>query len=154
MAEEKQYIPRLAHIKCSYGTKVNYLNVPSDHGIRLASGEPLLNANDHEPGAGKNIVHFGRCQSMTNPGNIALMVVTGGFSETTKNVAGLIEMIPGVDDNLFDGLMCCKCNPKTFTPWEDTSEDHIIDGAPALKGSSQLSCFYGGVIEITDEEIK
>lgn len=145
MAEEKQYVTRLMHIKCSCGTKVNYLNAPTDHGIRLTSGEPVLNANDHEPGSGKNIVHFGRCKSMFNPGNVVAKAAAGavGF--------GIIGSIAG--EWAIENAGCCKCNPKTFTPWEDTSEDHLIEGAPALTVDSQLSCFYGGIIEITDDEV-
>lgn len=149
MADGNKFVSRLAHIKCSCGTKINYLNAPMDHGIILTSGEPLLNANDHEPGAKKNIVHFGRCKSMNNPGNVIAKGVAGG-------------LVPGIGAFLgemcIEDFGCCKCNPKTFTPWEAEDsvdeEMHIIEGAPALTTSHQLTCFYGGVIEITDDEIK
>ena len=57
---------------------------------------------------------------------------------------------------LFGG---CKCNPKTFTPWEDVGDDtddktHIVEGAPVLSTDHQLTCMYGGVITFTDKEIK
>lgn len=144
--DEEQYVTRMMCIKCDCGTKINYLNAPQDHGIRMVEGEPLLNANDHEPGENKNIVHFGRCKSMNNPGNI----LANAAIASTSIVPG--AMFLGTKLTELTGL--CKCNPKTFTPWENVSEDHIIEGAPALTTKSKLTCFYGGIIEITSEDVE
>lgn len=150
--EEKEYVTRLAHMKCSCGTKVNYLNAPEDHGVAFSDGERcFMNANDHEPGTGKNIVHFGRCKSVFNPGNVIAMA---SFTALAM-VPGLIflgaSLLTGEANDLLVGI--CKCNPKTFEPWEFCSDDHFIEGAPALTKESKLSCFYGGIIEFTTDEV-
>ncbi|MBR4083877.1 MAG: DUF4280 domain-containing protein [Lachnospiraceae bacterium] len=157
----KEYVCRLAHMECSCGTKVNYLNAPKDHGIRFDEGEPLLNENDHEPGTGKNIVHFGQCKSLKNPLNLALITATASISSTCLGAGALVGgplgmlVIGGAVVDTFGG---CKCNPKTFTPWEDVSDKmedkvHIVEGAPALSTDHQLTCMYGGVITITDKDV-
>lgn len=158
MAANKEYVCRLAHIECSCGTKVNYLNAPKDHGIRFASGEPLLNENDHEPGTNQNIVHFGQCKSCTNPKNVAL--VAGASAVTTVITGGIGGLGVGLMGGaIVDAIGGCKCNPKTFTPWEDVSDDmeentHIVEGAPVLSTDHQLTCMYGGIITITNKEIE
>ncbi len=158
MSANKEYVCRLAHIECSCGTKVNYLNAPKDHGIRFAEGEPLLNENDHEPGSNQNIVHFGQCKSCTNPKNLAL--IAGVSSVLSSFTFGLGTLAMGiVGGAIVDTIGGCKCNPKTFTPWEDVSDEqednsHIVEGAPVLSTEHRLTCMYGGIITITDKDIE
>ncbi len=155
----KEYVCRLAHIECSCGTKVNYLNAPQDHGIRFAGGEPLLNENDHEPGTNKNIVHFGQCKSCNNPKNMALIGGIAGVTAAFTGGIGAVAAAGVIGGAVIDAFGGCKCNPKTFTPWEDVGDDiddktHIVEGAPVLSTEHQLTCMYGGVITITDKEIE
>lgn len=135
MSNEK-YITRLCMGECSMGSMKNYLNLPEDHGIIFNDMDhPIMNANDHEGGKGKHVVHFGRCNSQTNPGNIG------------QSILG--ALIPG--SMLLKKMMgCsgCKCSPMTFMPWMEDKKDHLIEGAPALTDKSKLMCFYGGVITI------
>ena len=66
--EKKQYATRLMRIRCTCGTKENYINIPTDHGVVAGEDQqPLLNANDHIGGEGGNIIHFGKCHSEHNP---------------------------------------------------------------------------------------
>lgn len=141
----EKYITRLALAKCSCGSMDNYLNVPKDHGILFQDNDhPIMNANDHEGGEGKNVVHFGRCSSSQNPGN---KIGKEDFSFwgllTGSAITKLIKGVVGCN---------CKCEPMTFTPWESTKEDHLIQGAEALTEHSHLACFYGGDITILSEE--
>ena len=134
--EKKQYVYRLMKAKCSCGDQKfeQYLNLTKDHGVTYHDNEyPLMNANDHI--AGENILTFGRCTSITNPG--------GTIAE---GIASII--IPGIGGALLQTAIGCKCEPMTITPWINVDEDYFIDGAPALTIESTLPCYYGGAITI------
>ena len=60
MAEGIKYVVHGMKAECSEGTMQNYINADVGHGV-LYQGQPLLNANDHEPQ--KNLTHFGDCNS-------------------------------------------------------------------------------------------
>lgn len=130
------YVVRLMRAQCSMGTMENFLNLPLDHGVVGPGGEPLMNANDHQ--SGEHVIHFGRCNSNVNPGNI------------TKKITGFLLPGLGAFTSLTKMIGCdgCKCKPKTFVPWINGNDQHIIEGAPALTTGSKLACFYGGVISI------
>ncbi len=137
---KEQYVYRLMKAKCSCGDKdfTQYLNVPKDHGVLFHDSEyPLMNANDHV--ANENILTFGRCKSISNPG--------GAVAEGLANA-----IIPFVGGTLLQTLIGCKCEPMTLVPWIKVDEDYFIDGAPALTLESRLPCYYGGVIEIVLEQ--
>ena len=118
--EKKQYVYRLMKAKCSCGDQKfeQYLNLTKDHGVTYHDNEyPLMNANDHI--AGENILTFGRCTSITNPG--------GTIAEGIANI-----IVPGIGGALLQTAIGCKCEPMTITPWINVDEDYFIDGVPAL----------------------
>jgi hypothetical protein len=134
----------------------NKLNLPKDHGILYKDDQsPVMNANDHEPL--KHVIHFGRCCSCLNPDNTSRAMLSGGLTlignAVTMLQANTSIPLPGssIIKNI-TGSVSCKCSPKTFTPWENVSEDHFVEGAPAIILESQLTCIYGGVITIVEKE--
>lgn len=140
--EKKQYVYRLMKAKCSCGDQKfeQYLNLTKDHGVTYHDNEyPLMNANDYI--AGENILTFGRCTSITNPG--------GTIAEGIANI-----IVPGIGGALLQTAIGCKCEPMTITPWINVDEDYFIDGAPALTVESVLPCYYGGIISIVLEKIQ
>lgn len=140
--EKKQYVYRLMKAKCSCGDQKfeQYLNLTKDHGVTYHDNEyPLMNANDHI--AGENILTFGRCTSITNPG--------GTIAEGIANI-----IVPGIGGALLQTAIGCKCEPMTITPWINVDEDYFIDGVPALTVESVLPCYYGGIISIVLEKIQ
>lgn len=150
--ENKIYTCRLAKARCDKGTMSNYLNVKTDHGIVWEKNcdagktcddkQPFMNACDYKEG--DNVVHFGRCNSDTNPGNMFDME------------EAIIGAIPGV--NLVKNLIgCggCKCKPILIEVWENVDKTHLVGGVPALTQDSTLYCRNGGTITImTQEEIE
>ena len=143
MSEKKQYVVRLMMAKCSLGTMDNYLNVDYDHGIIFGvEGQPLMNANDHVSGV--HVVHFGKCQSNANPGNMVTSTLKS--IPFVGNIIGAVENVVGCVD--------CKCSPKTFVPWINCNDAHIVEGAPVLTTDSKLPCFYGGIISIVEEPVE
>lgn len=127
--------------ECDKGNKgfEQNLNVKIDHGILFQNMEyPIMNANDHI--SGENIVTFGRCKSLHNPGGLAAAGVLGGL---LGPVVGTAVFAIG------KAAIGCKCEPMTLVPWINVDEDYFIDGAPALTIESTLPCYYGGTIKIT-----
>lgn len=140
--EKKRYVYRLMKAKCSCGDQSfeQNLNLPRDHGVTYHDNEyPLMNANDHIPN--ENILTFGRCKSVSNPG--------GAIAEGIANI-----IIPGIGGTLLQTVAGCKCEPMTITPWINVDEDYFIDGVPALTVESVLPCYYGGIISIVLEKIQ
>ncbi len=146
MAEDKVYLSRLYKAKCSRGTMENYLNVVKDHGIVWITKDepqgtydnlrPFLNACDFH--AQKNVIHFGRCNSSDNPGNIV-----------DAEEALMDALIPG--SRLIKSLLgCsgCKCKPIITDSWGEVDDSHLVSGVSALTEDSKLYCRNGGVIEI------
>lgn len=147
---EKKYVCRLRKAKCDCGTMENYLNVEKDHGIvwekecdpgeAWENKQPFMNANDMEPK--KNIIHFGRCNSDSNPGN-----------EFDLEEAVMGVLLPGstIIKNLI-GCGGCKCKPVIVQAWQLGADSHLVEGAPCLTDESTVFCRNGGFIEIVEVE--
>lgn len=148
------YITRGMKAMCNCGTapKGNYLNIVVDHGVITGpEQQPLLNANDHTT---DTVIGFGNCKSDSNPkvqlqkgimsvllgGNPLAMIVTAA---TGKSMGDILADL---------GLISCPCEPDTPQVWQNCDEEHILDGAPVLTKESFLSCRYGGIITIMEEE--
>lgn len=137
-----EYVKRLSVACCSEGSQDfrQYLNLPKDHGVYFQDEEyPLMNANDHH--GKEHIMHFGRCQSSSNPKNIVSDVLS-----KTSIIGAVVDVVKDAV-----GSSGCKCCPKTLRSWEVENKENHLDGAPAVARSSELVCVYGGVITITDE---
>ena len=143
---EKPYVRRLYRAECDCGTMSNYLNVKTDHGSAwLAqcdnnetqdSKQPFMNACDNVPK--ENVIHFGRCNSKTNMGNvidkeeiIMNCLIPGSF---------LLKKLMGCDG--------CKCKPIVSECWSEVYDGLLINGVPILTEDSRLYCRNGGVITI------
>lgn len=139
--EKKQYAQRLMRIRCSCGTKENYINLPTDHGVVAGEDQqPLLNANDHIGGEGGNIIHFGKCHSEHNPHR--------KFLRTAYTVL-LLQNADLAEDW---GIISLDCTPVVEYVWENVNEKHRLDGAPALLLGSSATCRYGGTIEFVKQD--
>lgn len=137
------YLRRLIKVECSKGTMANYLNVEEDHGVvwfstdeNGESGEenPLMNANDHEGNV--NLMCFGRCKAESNK----------VFGEGAKRAFHV--------GSLFDAMSRkgYKCTPYCSRVWEQTRDDVLLDGAPAITADSCVTCYYGGTITMQKVE--
>jgi hypothetical protein len=71
-----------------------------------------------------NIATFGMCNSPANPAVIA----------ATTAALGVHTPAP--------------CVPATASPWAPGQPDVMINGAPALTASCQLTCMWAGVITV------
>jgi hypothetical protein len=83
---------------------------------------PAATIQDHA--AMSNIPPFGMCTSMSNP----------SVASATAAALGVLTPMP--------------CAPVTPAPWAPGSPAVRFSGYPALNNTSQLSCAYGGVINI------
>lgn len=138
---KERYVYRLMKATCSCGNKdfKQNLNVKKDHGVLFRDMEyPIMNANDHV--SGDNIVTFGRCKSLRNPGGAS----SGAAIAATS-------IIPIVGPLIYRCAIGCKCEPMTLVPWINVNDEYYIDGAPALTLESTLPCYYGGTITIVLE---
>ncbi len=139
--EKKQYATRLMRIRCTCGTKENYINIPTDHGVVAGEDQqPLLNANDHIGGEGGNIIHFGKCHSEHNPHRTFLRTA---YTVLFLNSADIAEDL---------GIISLDCTPVVEYVWENVNEKHRLDGAPALLLGSCATCRYGGTIEFVKQD--
>lgn len=147
---ENGYVHRLMRIRCSHGSIDNYINIPTDHGVLAGEDQqPLLNANDHI--AGKNVIHFGNCDSDENPERVFRKALVGGIIGAALPGGALLGAAVGaMASDLLEktGIMSFKCTPKTDEVWEETNDRNILDGAPALLMKSCLTCRYGGNITL------
>ncbi len=140
--DDPKYITRLMRMRCDKGTKQNYINVGTDHGI-LAGGncdaQPVMNANDH---TSQNVIHFGNCTSESNPERaFREFLVKALLGPTAGILTGpMLDMLEKM------GILTYKCKPKTPQPWINANNDCILEGAPALTMNSRLACRYGGEI--------
>lgn len=138
--DDEIYVHRLMKASCSCGSMDNYLNIKTDHGVLAGEDQqPLMNANDHI--AGENVIHFGNCNSNKNPERVFRTLLVGSL------LGPLTSVILAKT-----GIMSFKCTPKTDEVWEETNENNILEGAPALLTKSCLTCRYGGVIIIVPED--
>lgn len=150
MNEGKKYVVYGMRLKCDQGTMENYFSTNTGHGI-VYQGQPVMNANDHEKVI--HLTHFGNCNSK----NV--------FEEAKKEADEKYKAEEG--DGFFAKagkwtaknaikaavnfkamFMSNKCELITPLPWLFPSEDHTIDGAPALTMESLCPCALGGVISI------
>ena len=150
--EEKIYVHRLYKAVCDQGTMSNYLNVVEDHGVVWMANcdpgdtydnvQPLMNACDYVPK--ENVIHFGRCNSKTNMGNIL-----------DKEELLVSMLMPGsmVLKKLM-GCSGCKCKPIVTECWEVEDKKVLVNGVPILTEKSRLYCRNGGVITIEPVEKK
>lgn len=147
---ENVYVHRLYRAKCDCGTMSNYLNVKTDHGsVWMAqcedggtydSKQPFMNACDFVPK--ENVIHFGRCNSDSNMGNII-----------DKEEIIMNALIPGsaVLKHLM-GCDGCKCKPIISDAWSEVDDSFLINGVPIITEDSRLYCRNGGVITIEPVE--
>lgn len=132
----------------------NYINADVGHGV-LYQGQPLLNANDHEPQ--KNLTHFGDCNSRKifeeakkqADEKYKAEEGDGFFASAGKFLAKTAVKSVLTAKELFSVR---KCELDTPLPWMFCNMEHMIDGAPALTMESQCPCRYGGIIKIVQEE--
>lgn len=137
------YLRRLIKVECSEGTMANYLNIKEDHGVvwfstdengEVGEENPLMNANDHEGNV--NLMCFGRCQADSNR-------VFGEGAKRAFHVGSLIDAMGGRG---------YKCTPYCSRVWEQTRDDVLLDGAPAITADSCVTCYYGGTITMQKVE--
>lgn len=152
-SDGKKYVVYGMKAECSQGTMQNYLTTDTGHGI-IYQGNPLLNANDHEPQV--NLTHFGDCKSRViyeeakrqADEKYKADADDGFFAKAGKLIAKTAAK--AVVD--IQSLGCHKCELDTPLPWIFCNDEHMINGAPALTMESQCACRYGGIIRIVQEE--
>ncbi len=140
----ENYTYRLLKAECSYGTQENFLNVKTDHGILYNVADkdnsvlcPIMNANDHI--VGENITHFGRCKSPYNK-------ILGADSKRIGQIGDVVDGI-GKVLHLNEGYLC---EPQTDIAWKKVSDKNFIEGVPAITDASELTCYYGGIIRVSE----
>lgn len=116
MADE--YVVLGAIMQCSKGSNFRKINLPVSHGSYI-KGVPILNAGDNTT---KNISYFGVCQC--------------------SKCSDKIDVIDH-EGNLRVGEKKCQVEP---AEWQDTKEDNLIDGKPALTIKSNMVTKCGGLI--------
>ena len=79
------YMTAMAKIQCNAGAAPMPLLLAIPHGVTSA-GRPLLNANDHIPGA--NILPFGVCKNkpVPPPGNICVPITPFPWSKADNHM--------------------------------------------------------------------
>ncbi len=150
MEEGKKYVVYGMRLKCDQGTMENYLSTDVGHGV-VYQGQPVMNANDHEQGI--HLTHFGDCNSKkvfeeAKKEADEKYKAEEGDGFFTKAGKWLAKNATKAAVNIKANLMSNKCEMVTPLPWLFTSEDHTIDGAPALLMESLCPCALGGVISI------
>ena len=150
MEENKKYVVYGMMAKCSEGTMENYISTKTGHGI-IFQGQPVLNANDHVVKI--NLTHFGDCNSkeiyeQAKKEADEKFKAEEGDSFFMKAAKRQAKRAVKIEAFLREHVMFNKCEPDTPLPWVFTSEDHMIDGAPALTLESQCACRYGGIITV------
>ncbi len=150
MEEGKKYVVYGMRLKCDQGTMENYLSTDVGHGI-VYQGQPVMNANDHEQGI--HLTHFGDCNSKkvfeeAKKEADEKYKAEEGDGFFTKAGKWLAKNATKAAVNIKANLMFNKCEMVTPLPWLFTSEDHTIDGAPALLMESLCPCALGGIISI------
>lgn len=109
-----------AAMQCPFGNAPSTLMVLPTN--RVTAMMPYATTMDHVPFL--NILQFGMCSSPANPAVIAATAAKlGVFSPSA-------------------------CIPTTPAPWTPGSSTVTVAGFPALNKDSQLTCLWGGVIQI------
>ncbi len=150
MDEGKKYVVYGMRLRCNQGSMENYLSTNVGHGV-VYQGQPVMNANDHQKGI--HLTHFGDCSSKAvfeeakREADEKYKAEEGdGFF--TKAGKWLAKNVTKAAVDVKATFMSNKCELVTPLPWLFTSEDHTIDGAPALMMESLCPCALGGVISI------
>ena len=150
MDEGKKYVVYGMRLRCNQGSMENYLSTNVGHGV-VYQGQPVMNANDHQKGI--HLTHFGDCSSKAvfeeakKEADEKYKAEEGdGFF--TKAGKWLAKNVTKAAVDVKATFMSNKCELVTPLPWLFTSEDHTIDGAPALMMESLCPCALGGVISI------
>jgi hypothetical protein len=110
-----------AILSCSFGAAPSSLVVLPVN--RVMTGAPAATMMDNVPMM--NIMPFGMCSSPANPTVIA----------ATAAALGVLTPMP--------------CVPVTPAPWAPGAPTVLIGNMPALDSSSNLTCVWGGLIQIT-----
>ncbi|WP_297429479.1 DUF4280 domain-containing protein [Clostridium sp.] len=120
------YVVRGAKMKCDKGSNQRKINLPISHGCYV-DGNPILNKTDSTI---ENISYFGVCQNEDRLSEkIQITVIT------EKG-----EVKPGK-----------KCTLEIAgKQWENTKNDTIVGGQPALTTKSVLHCNCGGIITFVE----
>ena len=42
------------------------------------------------------------------------------------------------------------CEPQTDIAWKKVSDKNFIEGVPAITDASELTCYYGGIIKVSE----
>lgn len=111
-----------ATLRCSFGTAPTVLSVTSGVTV-LTSGLTSGTILDYAPLA--NVPSFALCQSLANP----------SVAAATAAAMGTLTPMP--------------CVPNCPAPWVPGSPTVLVCGSPALNDSSNLTCSWGGLIEIS-----
>lgn len=124
MGDEKYYIVRGAKMWCDKGTNERHINLPKSHGS-YANNKPMMNKKDNV--VGKNIKYFGVCNGScpSGSGDIAVIDANG------NNAVGKM------------------CLVTILKEWQNTKDETLVKGEPALTTDSYLVCEYGGKITFT-----
>ena len=122
MADE--YIVRGAKMKCFLGSNTRKINLPISHGsyvkyTECGTEKPILNSDDKTE---ENISYFGVCP-FGDPGEIITVIADGGAVKVGK-----------------------KCKLELGGEWQETKDDYLVDGKPALTTKSKMFTNCGGII--------
>lgn len=153
MDEGKKYVVYGMRLRCSEGTMENYLSTEVGHGV-VYQGQPVMNANDHAMGI--NLTHFGDCNSKkvfedAKKEADEKYKAEEGDGFFTRAGKWLAKNTTKIAVDFKATFISNKCELVTPLPWRLVSEDHTIDGAPALLMESICPCVLGGVISIVPE---
>lgn len=109
-----------ATLMCSFGVAPTSLSVlPTG---RVLTQVPSPNSFDQVPVL--NIPSFSACTSLSNP----------TVAAATSAALGVLTPMP--------------CVPVIVTPWLPGAPTVLNDGLPAVDASSQLTCCWGGAIQV------
>lgn len=111
-----------AVMKCSFGVAPSSLIVLPVNRV-LTCGLPAATINDHVPLV--NVPPFGMCQSPANP----------TVAAATAAASGVLTPMP--------------CVPVLPAPWIPGSVTVLEGGIPVLNNTCQLTCMWGGLINIS-----
>ena len=106
---------------CSFGTVPSTLSVMPENKCMIGA----LAATVADCAAGKNIMPFGLCTTMSNP----------AVASATAAALGVLTPQP--------------CMPSIAGMWISKSTNVLIGGKPVLTGDSTAMCIYGGSIKST-----
>ena len=138
------YIVRGARIYCTHGTHIRRLDMPKAHGSYIRE-RAMMHEKDCRVGLDQNIPTFGACHSETNE-NEKIVISSASADELmpvdiSSDGSWVLPELP---------LTGKKCTPALCPQWEGTHDETLVDGLPALKVTSYISCTLGGTINFLD----